>query len=690
MPKEMNIGELNTLYDHSEEVDKRVFAEMRSNLLLVAGDHYSKKRRKREFSDRLRANKRLKEQDRLRLTKNHIEKINTLYVNNLVNNSPDVTILPQLETEVQDQKAAELNSSVWDDAKSRQKMPEKIRDFAEDFTAIGEVAVKLVFDPSKGNFLGYMPQMDESGQPLVDEMGQSELDMENPKFEGDIPIERIFPFDLMRAPEAKSMEESPYIIYRKMVGVKQLKAMFPDEAKAIQKTTDDTFLIYDVNRSDYRKSKDEAMVREFYYRPSQEYPQGYYFITIHTAILGQGELPYGIFPIIWKSFQKIPTSPRGISKIKHLRPYQVEINRCASAIATHQVTLGDDKIITNNTSKIEQGAMFPGVRVIKTNGGGNFSILPGRSGEQYLGYMQAQIAEMYDIANLKEEAVDQQLTADAFQNLYSSIKQKRKFSVHVQKFEEFLVDIAKTYLDLARHYFDEQRVIRMVGKNEQVNISEFKQAGPLQYKIKVEPQTEDIDLQMGKQLVMNNALQFVGSQLDPSMIGKILKNMPFSNAKDTFDEFTIDEDNARNEILALERGQLPQTSAEENHKYTIKKLTHRMKQSDFQFLDPQIQQAFQQKRQEHSQIEAQQQQAIQAAQAGFIPTGGGLVKVDFYVDKGEGKTTRAVVPFESISWLLQKIQEQGLSQENLNQLQTSAQAEISQQMRTGAAIPQGN
>lgn len=687
MPKRHDIGKLTQLYNDSEVIDKKHFSEMRSNLLLIAGDHYSKKMR-REFSNRLRNNKKVREETRLRLTKNHIEKIHSLHVNNLVTNSPDVTILPQIETEIQDQKAAELNSSVWDDAKRRQKLTEKFRDFAEDFCGLGEVASKISFDPTKGDFVGYEPIITTEGFPAIDEMGQPIPDEDKPIFTGDVVIERIFAFDLLRAPEAKTMEESPYLIYRKMVPTKDLQMMFPEKQEEIKSTLDETFLVYDVNKNDYKKSKDETMVREFYFRPCPEYPMGYYYIAISTTILAEGELPFGIFPIKWKAFQKVPTSARGISKIKHLRPYQVEINRCASAIATHQVTLGDDKIVTNNTSKIEQGAMFPGVRVIKTSGGGNFTVLPGRSGEQYLGYMQSQIAEMYDLANLREEAVESENQArDPFVNLYRSIKQKKKFSVHIQKFEEFLVDNAETYLNLSRHYFDENRIIKMVGRNEIVNIQEYKNMGELGYKIKVEPQTEDIDLQMGKQLVMNNTLQFVGSQLEPSMIGKILKNMPFSNVGDTFDDFTVDEDNARNEILALERGETPPINQEENHNYTLKKLTHRMKQPDFRFLHPQIQQNFIAYRDAHAQVEAQQQQMLQLAQAGFIPTGGPLVKADFYVDKGEGKTERAVVPFEALSWLLEKIQQQGLSQQNLNQLQTSGKAAVAQQLLSGVAIP---
>ena len=40
------IHELNKCYDQAESCDKSVFAEQRSNILLIAGEHYSKKAEK--------------------------------------------------------------------------------------------------------------------------------------------------------------------------------------------------------------------------------------------------------------------------------------------------------------------------------------------------------------------------------------------------------------------------------------------------------------------------------------------------------------------------------------------------------------------------------------------------------------------------------------------------------------------
>src|SRR6185437_12231988 len=109
--KPRNIGDLNQLYDQADSVDHEVFAEMRSNLLLIAGDHYNKRRH--DFLKRIRDSKDLTDQQKLRLTKNHVQKICKIYANNIVSMAPGVGFEPKQPGELQDQKSAELHHSVW-------------------------------------------------------------------------------------------------------------------------------------------------------------------------------------------------------------------------------------------------------------------------------------------------------------------------------------------------------------------------------------------------------------------------------------------------------------------------------------------------------------------------------------------------------------------------------------------------
>ena len=62
---------------------------------------------------------------------------------------------------------------------------------------------------------------------------------------------------------------------------------------------------------------------------------------------------------------------------------------------------------------------------------------------------------------------------------------------------------------------------------------------------------------MGKVLGMNHTLQYVGQQLTREDIGRMMRAHPYMNMEESFDDFTIDYDNAKNDILALERGEVP-------------------------------------------------------------------------------------------------------------------------------------
>ena len=69
-PGSKDAAELNRLFDECEFSDRDLFAEMRSNVLLVNSEHYSK--RNRRFYDRIRSSKELNQDQKLRLTKKAI------------------------------------------------------------------------------------------------------------------------------------------------------------------------------------------------------------------------------------------------------------------------------------------------------------------------------------------------------------------------------------------------------------------------------------------------------------------------------------------------------------------------------------------------------------------------------------------------------------------------------------------
>jgi len=723
----MEIGELDKLYREAEAVDEQIFSEMRSNILLVSGDHYNKRTSK--YWERVQTSKGLKESSKLRLTKNHTATICRRKVGKLLSHAPNTKITPNNPDEIQDQKTAELNDTVWKHTKKKHKMRSKIRSWAEDFINMGECWAKIYWDDTKGDLVGYEQAMDEDDSPMYKEMdheqcmekmcemaeqgrmpmvgqeemmaanpesmkemmmsygaeesemmGEPDMDDTKPVMSGDFVFERMFAFNMMRDPNSQSVDESPYIINRKMVDKSQVKKMMKAEEFDRINSDEESYLVFDSDTANYSNEKNKMMLREFYFRPSMEYPKGQFFITVKGHLIEEGELPFGIFNIIYAGHTEIPTSCRHRSPIKQMRPYQIEINRAASKIAETQITLGDDKLILNNNAKISSGGTLAGIRGVKVQGGGDdIKILPGRSGDQYLPYMQSQISELYQVMDEQEmESSGGQF--DAYAMLYYSSRNKERYKKYAEEFEDFITEITEVYLRLAKEYYDEETLIPMIGKTEMVNIAEFKHTEKNSFRIQVENIADDADTMMGRQLSINQVLQYVGKDLDQDSVGKMIKNMPFMNQDEMFDDLTIDYDMSKNDMLAIERGEMPPLGRYDNHKYLIKRVTSRIKKPDFRFLDPQVQQMYQQYTQQHEEIEAKQAMELQRAQAGFIPTTGAQAKADLYVTNAEGKVERATFPAASLEWLREQLQSQGEVLDPINDMPQGVQAEMAQMM----------
>lgn len=680
------ISDLNTIYEKANQIDSALFSEQRSNVLLVAGDHYTKKNS--QFWSRVRDSVQLSEEQKLRLTKNHCHRVANVYINNIFALAPGVAVLPKDEKSLQDQKSAEQNQSVWIDWKKKNKYRQQVRKDCEDFVKIGEVASKIYWDPYMGKFIGYEQEVDdETGEPVTDEMGNPQANEMKPVFEGGIRCERLYGFNLLREASTKDDLEEGIVIIRKMVDLSELKAQYgddPEKSKFIQPSAEGTFTIFDGAAGNYQTAKDQVLVKEYYQPVGPGSPKGYFWITTTAGILEEGELPFGVWPIIFTGMDDIPTSPRKRSIIKVARPYQAEINRSASKIAETQIAY-DDKLLVMQGSKVTQAAKLPGIRVVNYTGAAPV-VMEGKSGEQYLSYMQSQIAELYQAVNLEEENADKTTPSpDNIAELLKIARHKKKFSLYAEKIEQFEVEKCEKVLELAKHYYDDKHLIPAIGKHEIINIQEFKNTNPLFHQISLEPANDDAETKFGKHLTFMSILQYAGGKLERDDLGKIMRAAPYTNNEKIFDSFTMDEDTVTNIMLALDRGQTPKINKNANHKFITKRLAKRQTEADYTLLPMQIQNNYDQAIQLCDQMEAQYMLEMKKAQEQMIPATGPLVKVDMYIDDpaNPGGSGRAKMPIDALRWLEKRMQEQGLELEELSKIQDAQTAEMATSFLNG-------
>lgn len=440
-------------------------------------------------------------------------------------------------------------------------------------------------------------------------------------------------------------------------------------------------MIFDSTKRGYSKEKDQTLLLEYYFKPCKEYPNGYFYITTKSGILEEGELPGAMFPIVWKGFDEHPTKARATSFVKVARPWQAEINRASSQAALHSVTIGEDKILYQAGTKVSQGSLLPGVRGI-TYQGAPPTILPGRTGEQFLQTVALNEQEMNRALMLDMLNEEKGAGIEPMALLFRNLEQGQKFNFYSAKFGEFLIEFAELDANMSKFYLDENELIAAIGRSEAINIAEFKTTVPLNYLVKVEDQGDTIETKLGKQLTLNHILQYVGPQLSREDIGKLITEMPFGNWQEAFSDFTINYKNVKNDFLAMERGEVPAISENDDSKYCLMQVAKRKKERDFKYLAPQVQQLYAQYEEYHQQKLAAEAAALKAAQSEYLPTGGAMIACDMYVpDSDPNKAPKRVrVPYQALDWLVKTLEKQGMGLEAMEKMNQAQMAQVSQQL----------
>lgn len=690
MPQ-LKISSLLSKYESAKSADDKKFSVMKSNARLVNGDHYLNGIHK--DLERSRYSRRLSSEAKLRLTQNHISRASNLWVNSILNAAPDVQILPNNEYEEGDKKAAEMHMSAKEFISRFNNYEDKKLKLVKDFWDLGECALKIYYDPTKGPLVdGDIVEIrDENG--LLLEMYQEQKPM------GMVIFERIMPFNLLRDPVAKEWDECRWMIYRKMFDKRELMSMFPGEENEekramIQESQDETYKVYDTGSSEYTESK-KVLILEYYFRPSKLYPKGYYAIATTQGILDEGPLPGGVFPIEVVNFDDVPTCPRGVSKIKQLRPIQAEINRAVTKMAEHQITLGDDKLIIRAGAKIAESNKIAGVRAIQVAGAGlEPTILAGRSGNQYVDYWLQQV-EMFDrIAEIPKLDQDKMAQLDPYGMLLMSMREKKRFSIYASKFERFQIRVWEKALKVLKHHIPAESIIPMVGRHDCINIDEFKSSDDLSFQIKLKPRTDDPESLVARQFAQSQILQYKGGDLSDVDFGELVSDMPFFGKRALVTSGKIKSDRARNMILKLDKGKDMRISEQDDPAYMLQKLDSRMSEADFDSITHRypdgrvvptevIHQLYERKRQEYLQLQAEQLKAQQMMAQGQIPTSGELVPVQMYTSElkedGSGyKVSREHLPHDALVWLKEVLMKQGMTEQTMASFGGATQADLAQ------------
>lgn len=657
-----SITQVDTLYNEAKSCDEALFAEMRTNIKLRNGDHYNTAAKK--ILGNFRDKGVITNEQKIRITKNHVFRITDEYINSILSRNPDSTVTAFNDSELSDIKDAEMSNSVLSWIKDTNDWKNKRADFVQEQVVVGEAYAVQTFDYSKGDVIG----TDEEGNPVMD---------------GRIVIDKRFGFDAKRDPAARTFAESRYIFFDKVVDKDEAKRLVkklnPDKVGSLTDAVEgDVITVFDSNTGKYTEENSKVLFRELFIRPCAQYPNGKFFLCAKDFIVMKMDLPLKIFPVYQLPFSKITTTPRACSIVRVIRPYQVEINRASSKMAEHQITLGDDKVIMQNGSKVSNGGKMAGIRVVNVDGGVP-TVMAGRTGAQYLDYVTNEVNGMYQAANVSHLLQDKQTAADPFTILYKSMSQKASFVNYVERYEEWEKELFTDSLRLAKHYLTDDHIIKIAGKKEQVNIPEFRESSDDGYEISVEASNGDVETKFGRMFMTSQVLQYAGSSMNPEQIGQLIKNLPYGNKEEIFSTLTLNYDTATNIILALDRGEQPMIPTYGDTDFYLKALTSRTVKADFKYLPQQVQMQYQATIQQLNMIKSSQMLQVQQAEQGMIPASGFLTTINAsWKNPTTGKVERIKAPSDAVAWLMQALNRQGALAQQMSAQAPQAQAEIAQ------------
>lgn len=230
-----------------------------------------------------------------------------------------------------------------------------------------------------------IPQTDEAGNPLRDELGgsvnqtkeverQQTDENDEPLYEeldvGDVDTAIIPPFNIAMPQQARSPIEIDWILEYSIQRLDWIKESYQKEgkgytgqAKDVTEEKDLSNVLqleyrlrtlsgrrtggqYSTGASGYLDIKNSAVLKEYYQKPSKSYPKGRMVIVANSKTLFAGENPYYVDgyedswnPYVEWEFEKVPGRVWGKGLVEELIPLNRRINAIDSLVILNRRTM---------------------------------------------------------------------------------------------------------------------------------------------------------------------------------------------------------------------------------------------------------------------------------------------------------------------------------------------------------------
>lgn len=443
---------------------------------------------------------------------------------------------------------------------------------------------------------------------------------------GDIVIENLRPDFVYLDHLATTVDEARYLFICKLRSADYVKERYGVEVKekeVVLPTPQQS--IDSLLQTGSKGTKTGVLVKEYWERKSSEYPNGRFIVLANEEIVKEGDNPYADIdnelPLVQINYFPPLNNLYSTSIVEQLIPLQKEYNRLRSDVVEHEKVMMRGKWLVPIGCNISKNSITsePGEKIYYDPRGGAPTAIAGTPPPAEIWQHILSVKnEFNDIAGLHEVSrgrVPSGVRA-ASGIMFLQEQDDIQLSVINAYFQEGFLEICRRIVQLARKYYKEDRLLKLVGQGNSIEIFEFKQGA-------IKNDNFDIQVEFGSKTPFSYVArqQFILSLWDRGIIrdeNKILKLLEFTVEDDIYKSTEPDEIQARVENYQMQEGQMCIVEDYEDHGTHIRMHNEFRKNINFKKLPREIQELFREHVNIHQQFIMAQMAMMMEQQAGTV------------------------------------------------------------------------
>lgn len=460
--------------------------------------------------------------------------------------------------------------------------------------------------------------LDEQGNFAVDELTGQEITQT--KRLGDIDNSVVSPFDFKFDPAAEEFDDARWCCENKLRTTDYVLDNYEVEVAPednLSSTNIFNGLLANINgnNADYKpvKVKNSVVVKEYWEIPSKKYPKGRHITIANGKLLQYEDNPYNRLPYFVFVHNMIPGRVHGSSNIEDLIPIQREYNKTRTQRRLNQTRTGNPRLNVEANSLLTEPTNEPGeILERKPNTAPPQWETPPAEPGHIQAELELQLRDFEDVSGIHEVSNGTAPTGIKSGVALNFLQEQdeTKLGPIIHNVESTFTKWAQFVLVLMQQYYLEPRLIKIVGKNNQIETKEF-QGSDLKG-------NTDVKVIAGSAMPKSIAARqdFVLNLWDRKVITdpqKALKLLEFGNIEEIYEDLSIDINQAKAEQKQWLKGDFSHDTRDfYNHDVHVSEHNKFRKSDDYEKLPPEVQQAADNHVLEH-QTYIQQEIAKQAA-----------------------------------------------------------------------------